>query len=85
MLDIAYDPPNRQNPKSIAWVAIDSLIIAAIAFLAALPADRLPNVFDLYVALKAFAYAFVVQLAVERGLKPRLNKNSNNKNNRGEK
>jgi hypothetical protein len=85
MLDITYDPPNRQNTKSITWMAIDSLIIAAIAFLAALPADRLPNLFDLYVALKAFAYAFVVQLAVERGLKPKINKNSNNNKSRGEK
>ena len=85
MLDIVYDSPNRQNTKSITWMLIDSAIIAAIAFLAALPADRLPNIFDLYVALKAFAYAFVVQLAVERGIKPRLNKNSNNNKSRGEK
>jgi hypothetical protein len=85
MLDIAYDPPNRQNTKSITWILIDSFIIAAIAFLAALPADRLPNVFDLYVALKAFAYAFFIQLAIERGIKPKINKNSNNNKSRGEK
>jgi hypothetical protein len=85
MLDLAHTSAERQNTKSITWMALDSLIIAAIAFLAALPVDRLPNIFDLYVALKAFAYGFLVQLAVERGIKPRLNKNSNNKNNRGEK
>jgi hypothetical protein len=83
MLDMTYDPPNRQNTKSITWIIIDSAIIAAIAFLAALPIDRLPNIFGLYIALKAFAYSFLVQLAVERGIKPRLNKNNSNNKSRG--
>jgi len=49
--------------------------------LAALPVDRLPSVTDVYIAVKAFLYSFLVQLAVERGIKPYLNKNNrNNKN-----
>jgi len=56
------------------WIVIDSLIIAGIAFVvafvAALPGDRLPTLFDIYVAVKAFLYSFMIQLAVERGLKP---------------
>jgi len=78
MLDIAYDPPEsasknegRQKQfKPFVWMIIDSIIIASIALLASLPSDRLPSLLDLYVALKAFFYSFVVQLAVERGLKP---------------
>jgi hypothetical protein len=48
---------------------IDSAIIAGIAAVAALPSDRLPSTIELYTALKAFAYSFLFQLAVERGLK----------------
>jgi hypothetical protein len=60
---------------------IDSLIIAGIAALAALPGDRLPSATELYVAAKAFLYSFLVQIAVERGIKPYLNRNNrNNKN-----
>jgi hypothetical protein len=86
MLDIAYDPPesaskNEEQPKQLkpfAWIIIDSIIIASIALLASLPSDRLPSILDLYVALKAFFYSFVVQLAVERGLKPLVKKRSEN-------
>ena len=53
-------------------MVIDSLVIAGIAFLSALPADRLPNALDVYVALKAFLYSFLLQVAVERGLKKRV-------------
>jgi len=60
---------------------IDSLVIAGIAGLATLPSDRLPYITDLYIAIKAFLYSFLVQIAVERGIKPYLNKNNrNNKN-----
>jgi len=60
---------------------IDSLIIAGIAALAALPGDKIPSTTDLYIAVKAFLYSFLVQIAVERGIKPYLNKNNrNNKN-----
>jgi len=72
VLDMAYDPPHRNPGKPIKWIVIDSLIIAGIAFVSALPGNRLPNLMDLYVALKAFAYSFLIQLAVERGIKPRL-------------
>lgn len=74
MLDICYDPPERErNPgKPWKWMLIDSAVIAGIAFVASLPGDRLPSVLDLYIALKAFIYSFLMQLAVERGIKPRV-------------
>ncbi len=81
MLDIAYDPPSRNPGKPWKWIVIDSLIIAGIAFVAALPSDRLPAIYDVYVALRAFVYSFLLQLAVERGLKKYLINKSLNKNN----
>jgi len=69
MIDIVYDPPTRNKVKPLRWIVIDSMIIAGIAFLATLPVDRLPTVFDIYIAVKAFLYSFLMQLAVERGLK----------------
>ena len=78
VLDFAYDPPDRNPGKPLKWILIDSAIIAGIAALAALPSDRLPGIVELYVALKAFAYAFLTQLAIERGIKPYIaNKNNN--------
>ena len=73
MLDFVWDPPERErNPgKPWRWIVVDSLIVAGIAFVAALPEGRLPTAYDVYVAVKAFAYAFLLQLAVERGLKRR--------------
>jgi hypothetical protein len=53
----------------LKWILVDSAIIAGLAALAALPSDRLPSTVELYIALKAFAYSFLFQLAVERGLK----------------
>lgn len=64
-----YDPPERNPSKPLLWILADSAIIAGIAFVSSLPGDRLPGTVDLYVALRAFAYAFLLQLAVERGLK----------------
>jgi len=72
MLDFVFDPPDRNPGKPLKWIIVDSLIIAGIAFVSTLPETRLPTVLDLYVALKAFAYAFLLQLAVERGLKKRI-------------
>jgi len=70
VLDIAYDPPHRNPGKPLKWILIDSLIVAVIAFVSLLPSSRLPTVLDLYVALKAFIYTFVLQIAVERRIKP---------------
>ena len=64
-----YDPPERNPGKPIKWILIDSAIIAGLAALAALPSDRLPSAVEVYVAIKAFAYSFLFQLAVEKGLK----------------
>ena len=69
-MDFSYDPPNRNPGKPWVWMVVDSMIIAGIAFISALPGDRLPSLFDTYVAVKAFIYSFLVQVAVERGLKP---------------
>ena len=85
MLDFAYDPPDRNPGKPWKWILIDSLVIAGIAFISALPGDRLPSLLDAYVAVKAFTYSFLIQVAVERGLKPRLNRRNSNSNNAGEK
>jgi len=70
MLDFSYDPPTRNPGKPWRWIIIDSLIIGAIAFVASLPPNRIPDINELYVAVKAFSYSFLIQLAVERGLKP---------------
>lgn len=85
MLDFSYDPPDRNPGKPWKWIVLDSLVIAGIAFISTLPSDRLPSLFDTYVALKAFIYAFLIQVAVERGLKPHLNNRNNNNSNTGEK
>ncbi len=83
MLDFVWDPPERNPGKPWRWILVDSLIIAGIAFISSLPADRLPTLLDAYVALKAFLYSFLIQLAVERGLKKYLiNKTSNNNTNK---
>ena len=73
VLNIAW-VGNGNNEKPLKWVIIDSLIIAGIAFVSLLPSDRLPSVWDLYVALRAFLYAFLVQTAVELGIKPALDR-----------
>ena len=74
-----YDPPERNPGKPLKWILIDSAIIAGIAALAVLPSDRPPNLVDLYVALKAFLYSFLVQLAIERGIKPYYYRNRSEK------
>jgi len=82
VLDFVWDPPERNPGKPWRWILVDSLIIAGIAFISSLPADRLPTLLDAYVALKAFLYSFLIQLAVERGLKKYLiNKNRNSLSN----
>jgi hypothetical protein len=47
---------------------VDSVIIGVIAMAAAMP-SAVPTAADLWVMFKAFLGAFIVQLAVERGLK----------------
>jgi len=74
VLNISYDPPGGKESKPWRWIIIDSLIIACLSLVAALPEARLPTITELYTAVRAFLYAFVLQLAVERGLKARGNK-----------
>lgn len=83
MLDMVYDPPERNPGKPWVWMIVDSLIIAGITFVSLLPSDRLPSLLDAYVAVKAFAYSFLMQLAVERGLKPYVYKRKRRNNNNG--
>jgi hypothetical protein len=47
---------------------VDSVIIGLIAMCAAMP-GTIPTAADLWVMFKAFLGSFVLQLAVERGLK----------------
>jgi len=77
MLDFLWDPPNRNPGKPWKWIIIDSLIIAGIAGLAALPGDRFPSMTDVYIATKAFLYSFLVQVAVEKGIKPYFERRNN--------
>ena len=70
MLDMIYDPPNRKNMKPLKWILFDSFVIGLLAFVASLPYDRIPTQLDIYVALRAFFYAFAMQLVVEYGVKP---------------
>lgn len=70
VLDMVYNPPTRNPGKPWKWIIIDSLIVAGIAFVSALPTARMPTLTDLYVAVKAFVYTFLVQTALEKGIKP---------------
>jgi len=79
VLDMAYDPPERNPGKPWKWIIIDGLIIAAIALVSSLPSGRLPTRIDLYEALMAFVYAFLIQLAIERGIKPYYYRRKNRK------
>jgi hypothetical protein len=51
---------------------------------ASLPESRLPTTTELYTALRAFIYSFLVQLAVERGYKAYAHKKSESSRARGE-
>jgi hypothetical protein len=78
MLDIAYDPPDRNPGKPLKWILFDSFVIGLLAFVASLPYDRIPTQLDIYIALRAFLYAFVMQLVVEYGIKPWWRNRRNN-------
>ena len=81
MLDMWYDPPDRNPKKPIKWILFDSLIIGLLALVSSLPYDRMPTQLDFYIALRAFIYAFVMQLAVEYKIKPWFkNSKKNNEN-----
>jgi hypothetical protein len=72
MLDIvnrSHSDPNGENTqKPWKWILIDSVIIGGIAMAASMP-STIPTVADLWVMFKAFIGSFILQLAVERGLK----------------
>jgi len=62
MLDIV----NRRKP--LKWILIDSLIVGGIAMAAAMP-NAVPTITDLWVMFKGFLGSFLIQLAIERGIK----------------
>lgn len=70
LLDFTHNPSGRTSGKPFKWIIIDSLIIASLTFLASLPHNALPTINELYISLRAFFYAFLLQIAIERGLKP---------------
>ena len=86
MLDMWYDPPSRNPKKPIVWILFDSFIIGLLALASSLPYDRMPTQLDFYIALRAFIYAFAMQLAVEYKIKPwfKNNKRNNGNNNDNE-
>jgi hypothetical protein len=85
MLDILYDPHNRNSRKPLKWILFDSFVIGLVAFAASLPHDRIPTQLDLYIALRAFIYSFAMQLLVEYGIKPYWRNTKNNNVSRGDK
>lgn len=54
--------------KAWRWMIIDSIIIGGIAMVAAM-GNEPPGWADVWVMFKGFLGAFLLQLAVERGLK----------------
>lgn len=72
MLDIVnrkHTNPNSENSqKPWKWILVDSIIIALIAMFAVMP-TTIPDVQSLWIMFKAFLISFILQLAVERGLK----------------
>lgn len=73
MLDILHrghtNPERKNKRKPFKWILIDSAIIGGIAMLAASPIIFPTSLNDVYVMLKAFGGSFLVQLAIERGIK----------------
>lgn len=59
---------NGDGRKKWENMIIDALIIGGIALLSTL-SNEIPGVVEGYIALKAFGLAFLLQIAVERGIK----------------
>jgi hypothetical protein len=80
MLDFLRTSYTNGNTKTLKDIVIDSLIVAAIVFVASLPSEHMPNVVEMYIAIKAFLYTFLIQFAVEKGIKPYIAKRDRNNN-----
>jgi hypothetical protein len=78
MLDFLRTSYTNGNTKTLKDIVIDSLIVAAIVFVASLPSEHMPSAVEMYIAIKAFLYTFLIQFAVEKGIKPYIAKRSNN-------
>jgi len=69
MINRSHTNPERKNKrKPFKWIIIDSVIVGLIAMAAAMP-STIPTVNELWVMFKAFFGSFVLQLAIERGIK----------------
>lgn len=72
MLDIIHrghtNPERKNSRKPFKWILLDSVIIGGIAAWACAP-NWIPSVADIWVMFKAFCGAFLLQVAVERGIK----------------
>lgn len=58
----------KNHRKPFKWILIDSAIIGGVAMAASMP-SWIPGWPDLWIMTKAFIGAFLLQLAIERGLK----------------
>jgi len=56
--------------KPLSMILVDSLVVGVIALLALMPTG-IPNLQQWYTMARAFLGAFILELAVERGLKGR--------------
>lgn len=73
MLDILYATPSKDKNgdvpmKPMKWILLDSIIIGLIALVASMPSG-VPDVNSCWIMFKAFLGAFIVELAIERGMK----------------
>ncbi|MEM1865972.1 MAG: hypothetical protein QXD57_07075 [Ignisphaera sp.] len=68
MIDISFDPPDRNPGKSFRWILIDSTIISLITFISSLPLHQFPTVLDIYRASISSLYAFLYSLAIQSGV-----------------
>lgn len=72
VLDIIHrghtNPGRKNTRKPMKWIIIDSLIIGGIAVSASMP-PTVPTINELWVMFKAFVGSFLLQLAIERGIK----------------
>lgn len=73
VLDIFHrehtNPSRKNERKPFKWILVDSAVIGGIAMFAASPSIFPTSPDHLWVMLKAFLGAFLLQLGIERGIK----------------
>ena len=69
MVNRSHTNPHRRNSrKPFKWILADSIIVGLIAMTSTMPSTP-PSIESLWVMFKAFLTSFVLQLAIERGVK----------------